>query len=206
MLDHVDDMIETTIEIARILKPGGQLVLQCYYNSFPLLKSEPGVFDNNFLSTVFLKIFEPLEFNTFALGDPQISASYNCDIIVGRFKARENYGDAFQRLPRDRYLDPQYMGIQSLISTAIDAVDTNDIAHAEKCINNILDANRPTYELHAQLLTMALHIMKGEFGDANKIKKALHQSQTYRLNRSFALTLERLENRRIVQANTKNSA
>ena len=200
MIDHVDDMVDACLEVARVLKSGGKLVLQSYFNSFPLLHTEPGMFDEHFLEHVFLQIFRPVEMQTFALGDPSISKAYNCDIVTGVFQKREDWKRLHAiRTPRQAYND-SYVGIQSLISQAILALDEGDLDLAASHISMVDSGMRPTYETHLALLRMRYHILKGEFGPANSIGKHIRGETRTRRNVRLLLTLERLENRRITSA------
>jgi SAM-dependent methyltransferase len=201
MIDHVDDMLDVCLEIARVLKPDGTLFLQSYFNSFPLLPSEPGVFDGHFLEEFFLKIFEPVEMASFALGDPRISRSYNCDIIVGTFRPRASWQQVLEHAgPRSAYADPEHMGVQSRISEAILALDRGELDVAGRWIESVERAGRPSYELHIDLLKMRHSTASGDFGRANLIGKSIRTNPRVLRNVRYLLTLERLENRRVIAA------
>jgi len=204
MIDHVDDMVDACLEIARVLKPSGVLILQSYFNSFPLLAAEPGVFDEFFLESVFFRIFRPIEVATFAVGDPRISRSYNCDIIAGSFALRAGWQEmATMQTPRSAWADASHVGVQSIISEAIAALDGGRLDDARREIADLRARNRLGYELHVDLLQMRLHILEGDSGAANILGKELRRNVRLQRNVRGFLTLERLENRRITMADRR---
>ena len=121
MLDHVDDMPQTLYEMRRVLKPTGKIYLQSYYNSHPLLETEPGVFDFAFLEDYVLKYFDAEYVKTFSVGDPAISISYTMDIISCVLEKNDTVIEAPK--PRDRYESQSYFGPQSRIPMAINHLE-----------------------------------------------------------------------------------
>lgn len=194
MIDHVDDMPETIAEIHRVLKPGGKVYLQTYFNSHPLLETEPGVFDRYFLDHYIRPLFDFERVRTYAIGDPAISSSYTMDVLAAVLVAKVSPLPI--RKSRNRYVSEDYIGPQSLISNAIREFSAGrDASHLlgplefESC-----------YDIHRDLLLAWGNIVRGEFGSANSSLKKLLTVERIRKNPYARIALLTLENRRISAA------
>ena len=193
MIDHVDDMPEALAEMHRVLKIDGIIYMQSYYNSHPLLPSEPGVFDAYFLNTYVKKYFNILDVATYAVGDPRISSSYNMDIITCTLQKKHV---DIQRKSRLIYQDINYIGPQACISGAIDSLNKLNIHLAEEYLNRII--NETFYKIHYDLLTVWIYILKHEFEKAaHLISQLLHEDRVRR-NPFARIALLQIENKRIL--------
>jgi SAM-dependent methyltransferase len=158
MIDHVDDMPATVGEMYRILKPSGRIYLQTYFNSHPLLETEPGVFDRFFFDQFITPYFDVSDLSTFAIGDPRVSLSYTMDILGCVLKKKT--GVCPPSKPRDRYLQPGYMGPQSIISECIRKLSSGS---AEGVADLLLNLEGETcYQLHLIFLSAWRHIVLGD--------------------------------------------
>jgi SAM-dependent methyltransferase len=199
MLDHVDDMPATIAEMHRVLSPDGRIYCQSYFNSHPLLDAEPGVFDRAFYDDYVLPLFEIEHVQTYAVGDPAISQSYNMDIIGMVLKKR--VGVEVETKPRDRYEDDSYRGPQSNISVALGALGSGDLEVAKTNIDAL--ASEPFYEAQHLMLTAQYAIASDDLGAANDLLKALRSHERVKKNPHAQLTVNRLQNLRITTANRK---
>ena len=197
MLDHVDDMPATVAEMHRILAPGGRIYCQSYFNSHPLLDTEPGVFDRTFYDDYVLPLFEVDHVATYAVGDPAISRSYTMDIIGLVLKKR--VGATVETKPRERYLDASYMGPQSHISVAVGALKEGDPDQARPHVEAL--ANEPFYDLQHQLLRAHLAIVEGDPGAANSLLKDLGSWERVKKNPLARVAVAQLQTRRVSSQN-----
>ena len=197
MIDHVDDMPETLFEMHRVLKNGARVYLQTYFNSHPLLETEPGIFDRYFLDTYVRPYFDLEVLRTFAVGDPAISEAYTMDILAAVLVKREK--GLPPRKARDRYLDAEFLGPQSLISTAI------GLLKAGGSVDEILPKmlGDKCYDIHMAMLHCWNLVNKGDFGGANGAIKALGQHPRVKRNPFARIALLTIENRRIALASVK---
>lgn len=193
MIDHVDDMPETVFELHRVLRNGGALYLQSYYNSHPLLETEPGVFDRHFIDNYISPYFEIETLSTFAVGDPAISSSYTQDIVSAVLVRKDVELPA--RKSRDRYKD-KYVGPQSVISNAISTLKTG----RNEDIKEILDQleGEDCYKVHWSLLTAWDEIIDGDFGAANNRLKDMLTWERVRKNPYARIALMATEAKRLV--------
>ena len=192
MIDHVDDMPETIAEMHRVLRPGGRVYLQTYFNSHPLLETEPGVVDRSFLDTFVAPYFSFEYMRTFAMGDPAIPSSYTMDILACVLVPKP--GAPPSRKPRNRYQDPDFCGPQSLISNAI-----RDLTHGGDGSAYIAGLeDEPCYALHLKLLQAWGMIVRGELGPANALLKSLLSLDQVRKNPFARIAILGLENKRII--------
>lgn len=191
MIDHVDDMSETILEIHRILKHTGKVYLQTYFNSHPLLETEPGVFDRNFLDNHVSPYFNTEFIRTFAMGDPALPSSYTMDILACVLSPKDAPTKSLK--PRSRYYDAGYIGPQSRISNAIrELSDGRDGASYLVGLEN-----EDCYALHLQLLRAWGMIVRNEFGPANSLLKELKTWERVRKNPFARIAILTLENKRI---------
>ena len=196
MVDHVDDMVETIYELHRVLRDDGCIHMQSYYNSHPLLETEPGVFDRTFWNEYILPNFEVESVRTRSVGGPDAPLSYTMDTVTCVLRKRL---DALpQRKSRDRYLQPDYVGPQSAISNVISSVKSGNLAAAEKFYESVPD--NVAYGLHRVMLRILMDIHSGKFGPANQAIKRLLTVERVRKNPYARIALLELENRRIALA------
>lgn len=199
MIDHVDDMPETLYEMHRILKPEGFIYIQSYYNSHPLLMTEPGVFDFFFIEEYIKKYFNIEYLDTFAIGDPKISSSYTMDVI-GCVLSKKNNVEILRK-DRRRYTKPEYFGPQSRISMAIDLLEKRKPDKAKIYIESIQEEE--FYNIHYQLLNAWWNILIGELGIANISLKEMLMLERVRKNPFCRIAVLQLENKRITAATNK---
>lgn len=199
MIDHVDDMPETMAEVHRVLKPGGKVYMQTYYNSHPLLETEPGVFDRFFLDMYIRPYFDIEHLQTYAMGDPAISPSYTMDVLACVLSAKDR--TISNRKPRERYLASDYLAPQSLISQAIRDFDAgrNGGARIEELEGD------PCYDIHLFLLRAWKMLAEADFGGANNALKDMLKMERVRKNPYARIAVLTLENKRLALA-TKRSA
>lgn len=165
MIDHVDDMPATLLEIHRVLAPGGTVYVQSYFNSHPLLATEPGVFDAHFERAYIRPLFEVRHYQTYAVGDPNISASYNMPIVAAVLgKKHVRAEDMPAAKPRARYSDPGYHGPQSAIIEALGAIDAGELERARALIDRL--SAEAFYEIQMRMLDAKLDIARGELRSA----------------------------------------
>jgi SAM-dependent methyltransferase len=198
MIDHVDDMPETVKEMHRILKPAGAVHCQTYWNSHPLLPTEPGVFDRYFLDEFVCPYFEIEHLQTFAMGDPAISRSYTMD--VAGFVLRKRPGTVRLVKPRSRYENPSFLGPQSHISAAIHDMDRDELDLAQVHVEALTDDIG--YVLHHELLTARLAVQRGELGAANQLLKVARSNERVRGNPYARIAIAEIETRRLQAAVT----
>ncbi len=202
MLDHVDDVMETVGELFRVLKPDGKLVLQCYFNSYPLQETEPGVIDGYFVSEPLSKLFDISQVRALALGDHSINTSYNCDVIGGVLRKNRPLAEyPFPRKPRERFADPGYLGPQSTISNALSGLDKNDLVKAAALISTLEIGG--LHDIHYLLLQAKLKIAQEDFGAARLLLEGALAHPRAKQNVRTQLTICRLERQRILKAERK---
>ena len=196
MIDHVDDMPAALAEMHRVLRPDGRLYCQSYFNSQPLLETEPGVFDRTFYDEYVTPNFEVEYVRTFATGDPSISDDYAMDVIA--LVLQKATATTFPRKPRDRFESASYRGPQSHISLAIGHLRSGDAEAALPHIDALDD--EPFYSLHQQLLRAQHAIVGGDPDSAAAVLRELTELERVRKNPYARLAVNRLENQ-LVRAN-----
>ena len=136
MLDHVDDLPATLAEIHRVVRPDGVVALQTYFNSHPLLASEPGVVDRFAFDTLIEPLFTVAELRTHEVESPEISDYYTMGIMTALLSPRVL---AVEPIDRTRYLSPDYLGPQSRITEAISNVSAGEFAAARQQVDALRD-------------------------------------------------------------------
>lgn len=161
MLDHVDDMAGSMVELARVLRPGGCIALQTYFNSHPLLPTEPGVFDRYFFDHHVLPYFEARDLSTHCVQSPTISDYYTMGILTATLIRR----DDLQLPERDRHRIAVETGPQSLISEVLDSIVHEDLHGAEVLLAQL--DRTGLEEFHGHLLDARLATAAGNLGVTN---------------------------------------
>jgi len=197
MIDHVDDMPATVAEMHRILKPGGRILMQTYFNSHPLLDTEPGVFDSYFAEQYVAPLFGIEMFDTYAVGDPAISTSYTMDIAALSLTKRPDVQSPIT--DRTRYNDPSYLGPQSRISVALGLLKSGDIEQSLTHIEALLE--HQNYSVQHQLLSAFVDIEKRSFATASRTLQALLSDDRVRRNSFARIAVQELHLRRMNVAN-----
>ena len=197
MIDHVDDMPATLAEMHRVMKPGGRVLMQTYFNSHPLLDTEPGVFDGHFATHYVAPLFDVLMFDSYAVGDPAISTSYTMDIAALSLTKRTDVPSPV--VDRHRYEDPSYLGPQSRISVALGHLKNGDVEAATPHIEALLD--HPNYAVQHQLLAAFSDIEQRSFATASRTLQGLLGEDRVRRNSFARIAVQELHLRRMNVAN-----
>lgn len=195
MLDHVDDLPETMYELHRVLRPTGTIVLQTYFNSHPLLLSEPGVVDRYAYDTLIEPYFEVEELRTHSVESPEISSYYTMGILTCLLRKRD-----VPLPPRDRGVlgSPQYVGAQSNITECLAAISREEVEVARSHIDALL--GREHYEFHVLLLEAKLAVAEGRLQEVNQTLREARSHPRGRRNPYARIAIKELELERLDRA------
>lgn len=195
MLDHVDDLPETMYELHRVLSPTGTIVLQTYFNSHPLLPSEPGVVDRYAYDTLIEPYFEVSDLRTHAVESPEISSYYTMGILTCLLRKRD------VPLPsRDRVAlgSPQFVGAQSHISECLASISREEFETARGHIAAL--SGREHYEFHVLLLEAKLAVAEGRLHDVNQSLRTARSHVRGKRNPYARIAIKELEAERLNRA------
>ncbi len=188
MIDHVDDVPETMFELHRVLRPDGVLVLQTYFNSHPLLHSEPGVIDRYAFDTLISPYFSVQNLRTHQVESPEISSYYTMGIMTCELRKDDV---ATPRVDRSAYAHAGFLGPQSHISECLDDVRESRWDSARGHIDAL--AEREHYEFHAILLEAKLAIALDELADANDWIRQAREHRRGQRNPYARIAIKELE-------------
>lgn len=195
MLDHVDDLPETLFELHRVLSPDGVLVLQTYFNSHPLLHSEPGVVDRYAFDSLIAPYFEISQLRTHEVQSPEISSYYTMGIMTCHLRCRDV---EIPRPDRNKYASQQYLGPQSSITEALDSISAGYVEHARALIETLWE--REHYHFHAILLEAKLAISERRLADVLPLLKQAREHPRGQRNPYARIAIKDLEIERLLTA------
>jgi SAM-dependent methyltransferase len=195
MLDHVDDLPETMFELHRVLRPNGVVALQTYFNSHPLLHSEPGVVDRYAFDTLIEPYFVVENLRTHQVESPEISDYYTMGIMTCQLRKRD--------LPtpqRDRnvYAQPGFLGPQSRITECLDDIAGEDWSSARTHIDSL--GSTEHYQFHVMLLEAKLAIAEGRLGEVNGWIRKAREHRRGKRNPYARIAIKEIELERLNRA------
>ncbi len=189
MLDHVDDVPETLYELHRVLAPTGVVVLQTYFNSHPLLQSEPGVIDRFAFDSLIEPFFVVSDLRTHAVQSPEISDYYTMGILACHLRPRHDVRPPVR--DRRRYSEPGYIGPQSRITECLTAIEAGDFDTARRHIE-VLEANEH-YTFHAHLLDAKLAVFDDRPRDSEESIRRAREHPSGRRNPYARIAIKEIE-------------
>lgn len=197
MLDHVDDLPETMFELHRVLSPSGVMVLQTYFNSHPLLPSEPGVVDRYAFDSLIEPYFVVENLRTHEVESPEINSYYTMGILTCQLRKRE------VKVPdrnRSRLTDPEYVAPQSAITECLAAIGSESFDVARRCIEALGGSEH--YEFHQLLLEAKLATAKGRLADSASFLGRAQKHRRGRRNPYARIAIKELQIERLLRAVT----
>jgi len=187
MIDHVEDMAQSMRELARVLRPNGVIVLQTYFNSHPLLPTEPGVFDRHFWDTEVLEWFEPEHVQTHCVESPTIDRYYTMGVLTCHLRPKLDH--------RPPTIDRASYSARENLSVVSDVLASSDAVQARQRLAE-LDRSG-LMEFHGLLLDTLVAIDSDELGMASELLVACKSHPRAHRNPYARVAIMELEVRRL---------